>query len=203
MSSELQRHACDTDPRQRPKRADAARNYDKLLAAAREVFTRRQDASLEEIARRAGVGIGTLYRNFPTRQALLEAVYLEEVEGMARAASELSDAPAVGRALRWLHRYVGFAATKRALNEALVDVDPDSDALQACRAVLLEAGTGLVERASARRRHPPGHDLCGRWPDGERDRDGADRRPGAAGADAIARTRRAALPHGRLRGASP
>ena len=132
----------------RPKRADARRNYDKLVAAAREVFsTDGTSAPLEEVARRAGLGIGTLYRHFPTRQALLEAVYLEEVEGMARAASELSDVPPWDALSQWLHRYVGFAATKRALNEALVDVDPDSDALQACRAVLLEAGTGLVERA--------------------------------------------------------
>ncbi len=132
----------------RPKRADARRNYDKLVAAAREVFsTDGTSAPLEEVARRAGVGIGTLYRHFPMRQALLEAVYLEEVEGMARAAAELSDVPPWEALSQWLHRYVGFAATKRALNEALVDVDPDSDALQACRAVLLEAGTGLVERA--------------------------------------------------------
>ena len=60
----------------KPKRADARRNYDKVVAAAREAFAERGDAtSLEEIARRAGVGIGTLYRNFPNRQALLEAVY--------------------------------------------------------------------------------------------------------------------------------
>ena len=132
----------------RPKRADARRNYDKLVAAAREVFsTDGTSAPLEEVARRAGLGIGTLYRHFPTRQALLEAVYLEEVEGMARAAAELADVPPWEALSQWLHRYVGFAATKRALNEALVDVDPDSDALQACRAVLLEAGTGLVERA--------------------------------------------------------
>src|ERR671935_3112161 len=77
---------------QRPKRADAARNYDKLLAAAREAFTDDgADASLEGIARRAGVGIGTLYRNFPTRQALLEAVYLDEVEAICRAAADLGD----------------------------------------------------------------------------------------------------------------
>jgi AcrR family transcriptional regulator len=132
----------------RPKRADARRNYDKLVAAAREVFsTDGTSAPLEEVARRAGVGIGTLYRHFPTRQALLEAVYLEEVEGMARAAAELSDVAPWDALSQWLHQYVGFAATKRALTEALVDVDPDSDALQACRAALLGAGSELVERA--------------------------------------------------------
>ena len=132
----------------RPKRADARRNYDNLVTAAREVFSADgTSAPLEDVARRAGVGIGTLYRHFPTRQALLEAVYLEEVQAMARAADELSDVPPWDALSQWLHQYVGFAATKRALNEALVDVDPDSGALRACRAVLLEAGNGLVERA--------------------------------------------------------
>ena len=85
----------------RPMRADAARNHDKLLAAAREAFTEDgADASLEDIARRAGVGIGTLYRNFPTRQALLEAVYVDEVEAICRAADDLGGPRAVGRARR-------------------------------------------------------------------------------------------------------
>jgi AcrR family transcriptional regulator len=132
----------------RPKRADALRNYERLVAVAREVFsTDGTSAPLEEVARRAGVGIGTLYRHFPTRQALLEAVYIEEVEAMARAAADLEGVPPWDALSQWLHQYVGFAATKRALTEALVDVDPDSDALQACRTALLAAGTGLVERA--------------------------------------------------------
>src|SRR5579871_6564858 len=72
----------------RPKRADAQRNYAKLLAAAREAFAEGgESTSLEEIARRAGVGIGTLYRHFPTRQALLEALYVEEVDEVCRSAS--------------------------------------------------------------------------------------------------------------------
>src|SRR4051794_16081335 len=76
----------------RPKRADARRNYEKLLAAATQAFAGAgTDASLEDIARRGGVGIGTLYRHFPTRQALLEAVYIDEVEEMSRAAGELTD----------------------------------------------------------------------------------------------------------------
>ena len=68
----------------RPKRADARRNYEKVLAAAREAFAEGgESTALEEIARRAGVGIGTLYRHFPNRQALLEALYVDEVEGSA------------------------------------------------------------------------------------------------------------------------
>src|SRR5713101_3283576 len=77
----------------RPKRADACRNFDKLIEAARASFTAQgTDASLEEIARTAGVGIGTLYRHFPNRQALLEAVYIGEVEEMCRSAAELDGA---------------------------------------------------------------------------------------------------------------
>jgi AcrR family transcriptional regulator len=134
----------------RPKRADARRNHDRLVAAAREVFTAEgTSAPLEEVARRAEVGIGTLYRHFPTRQALLEAVYVGEVEAIARAAAELSALPPWEALSRWLHRYVGFAATKRALTEALLDVDPESGALSACRIALLDAGNALVERAQA------------------------------------------------------
>ena len=133
---------------QRPKRADARRNYDKLVAAARALFTEDgTSAPLEDVAERAGVGIGTLYRHFPTRQALLEAVYVDEVEAMARAADDLSELPPWEALSQWLHQYVGFAATKRALNEALLEAAPDSDVLLACRTALTGAGTSLVERA--------------------------------------------------------
>src|SRR5439155_24580176 len=74
----------------RPKRADARRNYEKVLAAAREAFAEGgESTALEEIARRAGVGIGTLYRNFPNRQALLESLYIDEVEEVYRTAAVL------------------------------------------------------------------------------------------------------------------
>src|SRR2546428_2051712 len=120
---------------QRPKRADARRNYDALVAAARAVFAEDgTSAPLEDVAERAGVGIGTLYRHFPTRQALLEAVYVHEVEAMARAADDLADLPPWDALSQWLHRYVGFAATKRALAEALLETaDADSDVLLSCR----------------------------------------------------------------------
>ena len=93
------------------------------------------------------MGIGTLYRHFPTRQALLEAVYIDEVEAMARAADDLSELPPWDALSQWLHQYVGFAATKRALAEALLEADPQSDALLACRTALMGAGTALLERA--------------------------------------------------------
>ena len=133
---------------QRPMRADARRNYEKLVDAARAVFTADgTSAPLEDVAERAGVGIGTLYRHFPTRQALLEAVYVDEVEAMARAAADLAELPPWDALSQWLHQYVGFAATKRALNEALMETDPDSNVLLTCRTAMKQAGTALVERA--------------------------------------------------------
>src|SRR5437660_7056474 len=76
----------------RPKRADARRNYEKVLAAAREAFAEGgESTALEEIARRAGVGIGTLYRHFPNRQALLEALYVNEVDELCRSAEGLEE----------------------------------------------------------------------------------------------------------------
>ena len=96
----------------RPKRADARRNYEKVLAAAREAFAEGgESTALEEIARRAGVGIGTLYRHFPNRQALLEALYVDEVEEVCRSAAEqlerrrpVGGAQRLVRALHRLHR---------------------------------------------------------------------------------------------------
>ena len=132
----------------RPQRADARANHDKLVAAARALFTEKgTSAPLEEVAERAGVGIGTLYRHFPTRQALLEAVYVDEVEAMARAAADLTDLPPWEALTQWLRQYVGFAASKRALNEALMETDPNSDVLLTCRTAISGAGTALVERA--------------------------------------------------------
>ncbi len=91
----------------RPKRADARRNYDKVIAAAREAFAERgASTSLEEIARRAGVGIGTLYRNFPNRQALLEAVYLEEVDKVCRSGAELAGMEPWDALVTWMRRFV-------------------------------------------------------------------------------------------------
>ena len=95
----------------RPKRADARRNHDALLDAARDVFAQHgANASLEEIARRANVGIATLYRNFPTRRELLEAVYVHEVQALVascprpRGRAGVGCARDVAAALRGVHR---------------------------------------------------------------------------------------------------
>src|SRR5580704_18707228 len=105
------------------KRADARRNYDRLLAAAAAAFAEHgaDDVSLEEIARRAGVGIGTLYRHFPARQALLEAVYKDQVDGLEVLAGKLLTAESPGEALgEWLRAFAAFGRTKRSLSTALV-----------------------------------------------------------------------------------
>ncbi len=129
----------------RPKRADARRNYDKVLAAAREAFAEGgASTSLEEIARKAGVGIGTLYRHFPTRQDLLESVYADDVEAVCRSADEVADLPPWEALATWLQRFVGYLGTKRALAEA---VNFDSELFQNGRASVHAVGEQLLSRA--------------------------------------------------------
>jgi AcrR family transcriptional regulator len=133
----------------RPKRADARRNYDKVLTAAREAFAQGgESTSLEEIARRAGVGIGTLYRHFPNRQALVEALYLEEVQDVCRSASELGDGDPWVALNRWFERFIGYMATKQALAAELLNyLDKDAPLFQVCRTSLFAAGEPLLKRA--------------------------------------------------------
>ncbi|PTE08527.1 TetR/AcrR family transcriptional regulator [Mesorhizobium helmanticense] len=102
-------------------RADAQRNRDRLIEIAAAAFAAHGvDASLEEIARQAGVGIGTLYRHFPTREHLVEVVYRREVEGLCQAAEELSRTEAPDVALeQWMQRFVDYIATKRGLTTSL------------------------------------------------------------------------------------
>src|SRR6266567_2776996 len=107
----------------RRMRADARRNFQRLLSAAAAEFAEHgaDDVSLEQIARRAGVGIGTLYRHFPTRQALLEAVYRDQVEALRGRAEELLETAPPGEALvSWLEALVTFGRTKRRLTSALL-----------------------------------------------------------------------------------
>jgi AcrR family transcriptional regulator len=130
----------------RPRRADAARNYDALLLAAREAFAADgAEASLEDIARRAGVGIGTLYRNFPSRKHLFEAVYANEVRELGVVADQLADTPPWEALTSWLRRFVAYALTKKAIREALEG--EESDVFLACRQSMYDAGRPLLERA--------------------------------------------------------
>jgi AcrR family transcriptional regulator len=134
---------------ERPQRADARRNYEKVLTAAREAFAEGgESTALEEIARRAGVGIGTLYRHFPNRQALLEALYAAEVEEMCRSAAELEDVEPWEALNGWFERFIAYIGTKQALaGELLNYLDPDAQLFQLCRTSLFEAGEPLLKRA--------------------------------------------------------
>jgi AcrR family transcriptional regulator len=133
----------------RPKRADARRNYEKVLAAAREAFAEGgESTALEEIARRAGVGIGTLYRHFPNRQALLEALYVNEVEAVCRSAEELDRGDPWEALNAWFERLMGYLATKQALvHELLNYLETGAPLFQVCRTSLYDAGGPLLERA--------------------------------------------------------
>jgi AcrR family transcriptional regulator len=144
MATETTRPALRVDIK-RPQRADARRNFDALLAAARAAFAERGvDASLEDIARRAGVGIGTLYRNFPARQDLLNAVYFGEIEELCIAAEDVADLPPWEALTTWLQRFVAYVATKRALWESL---NRETANFQEAREAMYAAGTPLFERA--------------------------------------------------------
>ncbi|WP_394771044.1 TetR/AcrR family transcriptional regulator [Lacisediminihabitans sp.] len=131
----------------RPLRADARRNFESVLAAARDAFaTNGPDASLEDIARRAGVGIATLYRNFSTRASLIEAVYFDEVDALCRAAEHLGELPPWEALIAWLRRFVNYATTKRALLDGL---NRDSDMFRNAKYAMFEAGKPLLARAQA------------------------------------------------------
>lgn len=136
----------------RPVRADARRNLNALLEAALAVFaTSGVDAPVREIAQKAGVGVGTLYRHFPQRSDLIVAVFRNEVDACAEAASQLSAQYEPGEALeRWLQRFVGFVAAKRGLSAALHSGDPAFEALPAYfQERLRPALQGLLNAAAA------------------------------------------------------
>ena len=129
----------------RPQRADARRNYDALIAAAHDAFAEDgAGASLEDIARRAGVGIGTLYRNFPTRDDLIEAVYVSEVAGLTDAALDAAALPPFEALESWLDRFLVYVGTKRALIEGL---NRESTVFTQCREIMYGAGEPLLQRA--------------------------------------------------------
>jgi AcrR family transcriptional regulator len=123
LSSERADRVEKPAPSAAPKRlrVDARRNRDKLIETAAAAFAEHGvDASLEDIARRAGVGIGTLYRHFPTREHLVEVVYRREVEGLCAAADELARQHPPDIALeQWMQRFVDYIATKRGLAKSL------------------------------------------------------------------------------------
>jgi AcrR family transcriptional regulator len=135
----------------RKPRADAQRNRDSLLEAAKAAFAEAgPEASLDEIARRAGVGIGTLYRHFPTRDAVVEAVYRREVQQLAGAAPRLIESLPPAEALRaWMRLFIDYIAAKRVIAPALKSLVGGSALYADSSARINEAMALLVERARA------------------------------------------------------
>ena len=134
----------------KPLRADARRNRDALLVAAAAQFAELgADTSLEEVARRAGVGIGTLYRHFPSREALIADVYRREVDLLCGGVDELlATRPADEALAEWMRRFVGYVATKRGLAVALKSmVNDNSDLFAQSRANINESMARLVNAA--------------------------------------------------------
>src|SRR6202045_1537439 len=136
----------------RRPRADAVRNHERVLKAAKAVFSAGgAEASLEAVAKRAGVGIGTLYRHFPTREALFEAVYRREVQQLGELAEQLkSEAAPVDALRRWLRSNVEFVATKKGMSAALALAAHSSSELYAYTFDRLTKAVGaLLDRAAA------------------------------------------------------
>ena len=136
----------------RKPRADSARNRQLLIDAAKAGFSDvGLDISLEEIARRAGVGIGTLYRHFPTREAVVEAVYRREVEHLAEAVPQLLHSSPAGEALhKWMHLFVDYIATKRIIAPSLAAATARTPALYTTSLELITGAIStLVKRAIA------------------------------------------------------
>jgi AcrR family transcriptional regulator len=136
----------------RKPRADAARNRERVLEAAKAVFSAGgPEASLEAVARTAGVGIGTLYRHFPTREALFEAVYRREVQQLAELAQRLKEEAEPVEALRqWMRSNVRFVATKKGMSAALaLAAYKPSDLFSYSFDQLTQAVGGLLDRAIA------------------------------------------------------
>jgi AcrR family transcriptional regulator len=137
---------------QRKPRADGARNRQLLIDAAKVGFAENGlNVSLEDIARRAGVGIGTLYRHFPSREAVVEAVYRREVEHLAEAVPQLLETSPPGEALhQWMHLFIDYIATKRLIAPSLAAAAARTSTLHATSVELITGAiTTLVKRAVA------------------------------------------------------
>jgi AcrR family transcriptional regulator len=137
---------------ERALRADAQRNRDRLLAVAVRAFSAAEpEVTLESIAREAGVGIGTLYRHFPTREALVEAAYRTELARLCDAAADLlADRPPEEAARIWMDRFVDYMTTKRGMAEALrAVIASGGDPYATSRAQLVAALGRLLSAGAA------------------------------------------------------
>jgi AcrR family transcriptional regulator len=136
----------------RKPRADAKRNRERILEVARQVFTRRgAEASMDEIAKRAGIGPGTLYRHFPTRDELLAAVYISEVEKLAEAQRRFSaELPPIEALRAWLLVFIDYIAAKKIIAPALNAIaGGPSRVFQQTSRVMEAAANALASRAVA------------------------------------------------------
>jgi AcrR family transcriptional regulator len=131
------------------RRADAERNRDKILAAARTAFADPDaEVSMAEISRRAGVGMATLYRNFPGRQELLEALYTDEVDAVCKAAEPVEGETPGAALVAWLHRFLAFITSKRHIGgELLKQTDRSNPLFKNSRARVMTAGRPLLVAA--------------------------------------------------------
>ena len=141
------------------RRADAERNRDKILAAARAAFADPEaEISMAEISRRAGVGMATLYRNFPGRLELLEALYTDEVDAVCEAAGTVEGETPGAALMAWLHRFFAFFTSKRHVGvELLKDSDSGNPVFGQGRSRVLAAGRPLL--AAGQRAHEVRDDL--------------------------------------------
>jgi AcrR family transcriptional regulator len=148
-------------PTSRPaaRRADAERNRERILATARTAFADTQaEISMAEISRRADVGMATLYRNFPSRQALLEALYTEEVDAICRAAETVTGVTPGATLTAWLHRFFAFFNNKQHIaSELLEHTDSGDPVFGSNRDRVMAAGEPLL--AAAQRAHEAREDL--------------------------------------------
>jgi len=131
------------------RRADAERNRDKILAAARTAFADPDtEVSMAEISRRAGVGMATLYRNFPGRQELLEALYTDEVNAVCQAAETTGGQTPGAILVAWLHRFSAFTTSKRHIaSELLKQTDRSDPLFENSRTRVIAAGRPLLAAA--------------------------------------------------------
>lgn len=133
-------------------RADARRNYERIVATARDVFFEHGvEAPLDDVVKRAGVGAGTLYRHFPSREVLVEAVFRSEIEEVAEQAYALSrELSAQDALLEWFRELVRFNTDRAGLAAALkAAIDQDSETFRYCRQKLRDAARALLEPAQA------------------------------------------------------
>jgi AcrR family transcriptional regulator len=141
--------ASSTGKKPRKLRADGQRNREQILLAAKHAFTENGDrASLDDIAKKAGVGPGTLYRHFPTREALLEAVYRSEVEKLVGSAEQLCrELPPLEALRAWLHLFIEHLATKKIIGAAFNGLVRGSPMFQENMSKIREAVTMIYDRA--------------------------------------------------------